>query len=176
MHGKKLCYRHSVASIEGDGRWFQIVIRCTRHCCKKHRKLSNKFTRKIFPFSILFILDCLLWKKKRLGIITAAVLSYRILFALRTHTTYVSTCMLGATRKIVIMCIIERAFEEMRYCWGMSESSTIVSILYDDSLKILFALWIYCLNCGLKWIKFCRFWFLSNVFWNFYGWSAKIGL
>ena len=182
MHGKKLCYRHSVASIEGDGRWFQIVIRCTRHCCKKHRKLSNKFTRKIFPFSILFILDCLLWKKKRLGIIAAAVLSYRILFALRTHTTYVSTCMLGATRKIVIMCIIERAFEEMRYCWGMSESSTIVSILYDD-MQVVMIVWNFCLLCGFTvWIvdwnglSFVDFDSCQMFFWNFYGWSAKIGL
>ena len=155
VHGKKLsisCCRQSVARKTSfkSGGWndLKYFSNChsnekaydAQHCCKKHRKLSNKFTRKIFPLHSVH--PRLLAVEKRLGIITAAVLSYRIHFPFYSY--FYSACMLGATRKIVIMCIIERAFEEMRYYFGMSESSTLLSTLYDD-MQVVVIVWNFCL-------------------------------
>lgn len=47
------------------------------------------------------------------------------------------------------MCIIERAFEEMRYYFGMSESSTLLSTLYDD-MQVVMIVWNFCLLCGFS--------------------------
>ena len=134
------------------------------------KNLPAKFF--LFPFCSFSTACCSRRGKKKIGNnnSSSSFLSHPF-SPFVSHTACVSTCMLGATRKIVIMCIIERAFEEMRYCWGMSESSTLLSTFYDD-MQVVMIVRNSCLLCGFTlWIvdwnelSFVGFWFFVEHYW-----------